>query len=181
MRIIIITFLFWGTTLFAQDITNNLIKNGSFKVKSASSKSLLTIVESGNTTINGQLTFTNGSSGYTIPNTDGSANQVLTTNGNGTVSWAEPISSVPIRFIICFNGYYPFSDREITDGFFIGEVVMFAGSSDNIPPNFMECKGQSLSITDYLYLNSIFGNKYGGDGRTYFNLPNFSNSVPKCE
>lgn len=174
-----LTLLFWGASLSAQDITNNLAENGSFKVKDASSNSLLIIEQSGNTTLNGQLTLTNGNSGYTIPNTDGSANQVLTTNGSGSVSWAAPVSTVPIKFIICVTGEYP---RNTVTKNFVGEVVMFTGPSDRIPPNFMECKGQLLSISDYTVLYVVIGNAYGGATNSgTFNLPNLSNLVPKGE
>jgi hypothetical protein len=47
------------------------------------------MLKNGNTTLKGQLTLTDGTDSYTLPNTDGSANQVLTTDGFGAVSWQD--------------------------------------------------------------------------------------------
>ncbi|HVU22520.1 MAG TPA: hypothetical protein VHE13_00240 [Opitutus sp.] len=49
----------------------------------------LIVYKNGNATLNGQLTLSNGSAGITLPNTDGSAGQLLATNGSGTVSWVD--------------------------------------------------------------------------------------------
>ena len=58
----------------------------------------LVMLKNGNTTINGSLTLDdNNDNGFVIPNTDGSFNQVLQTNGNGVLSWANPHQ--------LFNGY----------------------------------------------------------------------------
>jgi hypothetical protein len=46
----------------------------------------LTVLKNGNTTIAGTLTLGD----ITIPNTDGTAGQVLTTDGNGELSWSAP-------------------------------------------------------------------------------------------
>jgi hypothetical protein len=52
----------------------------------------LVMLKNGNTTLNGTLTIdgdnVGGSSGYTLPGQDGTANQILTTDGSGNVSWA---------------------------------------------------------------------------------------------
>jgi hypothetical protein len=52
------------------------------------------VLKNGNTTINGQLTLSDGSSSITFPNSDGSNNQVLQTNGSGTLSWSSISSGV---------------------------------------------------------------------------------------
>ena len=52
------------------------------------------MLKNGNTVLNGQLTLSNGSSSYTLPNTDGSSSgQVLTTDGSGSVTWASNASA----------------------------------------------------------------------------------------
>ncbi|MCP4440042.1 MAG: hypothetical protein GY810_13940 [Aureispira sp.] len=48
----------------------------------------LVILKNGNTTLNGQLTLSDGVSPFTLPNADGMAGQVLSTDGAGNVSWA---------------------------------------------------------------------------------------------
>ena len=45
------------------------------------------VYKSGNTTINGALTLSDGANSITLPNTDGTAGQVLTTDGSGNVSF----------------------------------------------------------------------------------------------
>ena len=65
-----------------------VIGNGSFSQKSDA----LTILKNGNTTLNGSLTIDGDNQGsgtsYTLPAQDGTVNQVLTTDGSGSVSWA---------------------------------------------------------------------------------------------
>ncbi len=52
---------------------------------------------------------------------------------------------------------------------FIGEIRIFAGNY--APDGWAFCDGQQLSIQQNMALYSIIGNTYGGDGRTYFSLP----------
>lgn len=64
-----------------------VIGNGTLSTQS----NALVMLKNGNTTLNGQLTIdadnTNGGRGYTFPAQDGSANQVMSTDGAGNVSW----------------------------------------------------------------------------------------------
>lgn len=59
---------------------------------------------------------------------------------------------------------------------FLGEIRMFAGFY--APQGWMLCQGQPLAITQYQALFSLLGNKYGGDGKTTFNLPDFRGRLP---
>jgi len=59
---------------------------------------------------------------------------------------------------------------------FIGEVKYFAGTF--APMNWAFCEGQQLSITQNSALYSILGIQFGGDGKTYFNLPDFRGRIP---
>jgi microcystin-dependent protein len=54
---------------------------------------------------------------------------------------------------------------------FIGEVKYFAGTY--APKNWAFCEGQQLPIVQYTPLYSLIGTTYGGDGKNYFNLPDF--------
>jgi microcystin-dependent protein len=54
------------------------------------------------------------------------------------------------------------------DGF-IAEVKYFAGTY--APSGWMFCEGQQLPINQYTPLYSLIGTQFGGDGKTYFNLP----------
>lgn len=61
------------------------------------------------------------------------------------------------------------------DGF-IGEVKYFAGPY--APMNWAFCEGQQLPIVQYTPLYSLIGTIYGGDGKNYFNLPDFRGRIP---
>ncbi|MEQ9425314.1 MAG: tail fiber domain-containing protein [Cyclobacteriaceae bacterium] len=75
------------------NLTDRLLVIGNGMSGGASASDALVMLKNGNTTLNGQLTITNGTSGvaatssFTLPNTDGSNGQALITNGSGTVSW----------------------------------------------------------------------------------------------
>jgi microcystin-dependent protein len=56
------------------------------------------------------------------------------------------------------------------DGF-IGEVKYFTGNF--APMNWLFCEGQQLPIVQYTPLYSLIGTQFGGDGKNYFNLPDF--------
>jgi microcystin-dependent protein len=59
---------------------------------------------------------------------------------------------------------------------FIGSVAMFVGPF--APRGWALCDGSRLSISSNVALFSIIGTRYGGDGTTYFNLPNFTGVFP---
>jgi hypothetical protein len=72
----------------------------------------LVMLKNGNTRLHGQLTIdadnVNGAGEpYTLPGQDGAANQVLTTDGNGNVSWNTPatITENDVDNFVSNNGY----------------------------------------------------------------------------
>lgn len=86
---------------------------------------------------------------YTLPSTDGSDGQMLTTNGSGAVSWQSYGSGVPA-----------------------GAVMAFA--METVPSGWLECEGQAVSRTTYAALFTTISDDYGnGDGSTTFNLPDY--------
>ena len=84
------TLIGYNADLNSNNLTNataigaNASVNASNKIKLGNSS--ITNVETAGTLTLGAIT---------IPNTDGSANQVLKTNGSGTLSWTSPSSSSP--------------------------------------------------------------------------------------
>lgn len=63
----------------------------------------------------------------------------------------------------------------ITDGF-LGEMRMFSGNY--APRNWAFCNGQILPIAQNQSLYSILDDRFGGDGRTTFGLPDLRGRVP---
>lgn len=59
---------------------------------------------------------------------------------------------------------------------YVGEIRIW--SSPRIPQNWALCNGQKINIADNEILYSLIGSIYGGDGRTYFNLPNLQGMLP---
>ncbi len=59
---------------------------------------------------------------------------------------------------------------------FIGEIRMFPFGY--APVGWFACSGQQVSIGQAQALYSLLGIKFGGDGKTYFNLPNLNGRIP---
>lgn len=83
------------------------------------------------------------------------------------------------HFLISFMLLLAFSPTTNAQESLLGEVKLFAASF--VPRNFMACDGQLLPINQHQALYSLLGTTYGGDGRTYFALPNLNGptSTPK--
>ena len=59
---------------------------------------------------------------------------------------------------------------------FLGEIRMFAGSY--APRDWALCDGQLIPISDNPSLYAILGDRFGGDGRVSFALPDLRGRVP---
>ncbi len=79
--------------------TDRLFVIGNGTTGSSRSDALV-ILKNGNTTLNGTLTIDADNQGsgasYTLPAQDGTANQVLTTDGSGNVSWAAASTATAV-------------------------------------------------------------------------------------
>lgn len=53
----------------------------------------------------------------------------------------------------------------------LASIVYWAGDARRIPRGFMLCDGRMLDTAKNPALFSIIGNRYGGDGRSTFALP----------
>lgn len=62
------------------------------------------------------------------------------------------------------------------DNYFIGQIELFPYTYE--PKGWALCDGRLLAITDFMALFSLIGNKYGGDARTTFALPNMKGTEP---
>ena len=61
----------------------------------------------------------------------------------------------------------------------IGSVVMWAGTTANIPAGYAVANGAFLSTTTYAALYAIIGTRYGALSNSTFPLPNFTSNVPE--
>ena len=59
---------------------------------------------------------------------------------------------------------------------YYGEIRMFAGNF--APRDWALCDGSLLTINEHSALYSLIGNRYGGDGRVSFALPDMRGRVP---
>lgn len=59
---------------------------------------------------------------------------------------------------------------------YIGEIRILPFAT--APDGWASCNGQRLSIRDNQALYSVIGTTYGGDGQTYFNLPDMRGRGP---
>ena len=60
----------------------------------------------------------------------------------------------------------------------LGAMMMWAGTTANIPAGYAVCNGASLVKNDYLPLWDLIGYRYGGSGAN-FSLPDFTSRVPE--
>jgi len=54
----------------------------------------------------------------------------------------------------------------------LGETIWFAG--DFVPANTMKANGQTLQVAQHSALFQILGNRFGGNGKTTFALPDLT-------
>lgn len=59
---------------------------------------------------------------------------------------------------------------------YVGQIIMVA--FNYAPEGFFLCQGQILNINQYNALYALLGNRYGGDGKTTFGLPNLTGVFP---
>jgi len=80
-----------------------VIGNGTSDINGINRSDALVVLKNGNTTINGQLTIDGDNQGsgtsYTLPAQDGAANQVMSTDGAGNVSWITASSGGSVENI----------------------------------------------------------------------------------
>jgi microcystin-dependent protein len=59
---------------------------------------------------------------------------------------------------------------------YLSEIRIF--SFNYAPRGWAQCNGQQLPVSSNLALFQLLGTTFGGDGRTYFNLPDFRGRSP---
>jgi len=58
----------------------------------------------------------------------------------------------------------------------LGQIQIFPFNF--APRGWVQCAGQIVPIVDNTALFSLIGNKFGGDGKTNFALPNYQGQAP---
>mgnify|MGYP002477993673 CR=1 FL=1 len=120
-------------------VTGNITLNAQSDIRFADADSTNYVALQAPATVASNLTLT-------LPATDGSSGQALTTNGSGTLAFAT-IGGVPT-----------------------GAVFYFAANT--APTGFLKADGTAVSRTTYAALFAVTGTTYGaGNGSTTFNLP----------
>ncbi|MDD5698330.1 MAG: tail fiber protein [Victivallaceae bacterium] len=59
---------------------------------------------------------------------------------------------------------------------FLGQIAIVG--FDYAPEGWAFCDGQKMAISQQQSLYALIGNTFGGDGKTYFNLPDLRGKVP---
>lgn len=88
-----------------------------------------------------------------------------------------------MNYIICLQGEFPSRFNYGDPGYgsgdensYTGEIKMFAGNY--APKGWLPCNGSMLEIAKYEDLYSLIDTTYGGDGMSYFRLPDLSGRAP---
>ncbi len=157
-----------------------VIGNGN---SSANKSDALTILKNGNTTLNGQLTIDGDNAGagtsYTLPAQDGTASQVMTTDGAGVASWADATSSSG-AFSTTANVTSNAPGSIATDDFVFGSTQLDngTGTGDNARMFFEKNKGAfragQTSSTQWDDTNVGVSSAAFGDSNTASGIASFS-------
>jgi len=59
---------------------------------------------------------------------------------------------------------------------YVGEIKMFAGKC--APDGWLFCDGRLLPVAENHFLFQLLGNRYGGDGKNNFGIPDLRNCLP---
>ncbi len=120
-----------------------VIGNGSADFEGVNASDALVMLKNGNTTLNGTLTIDGDNqgveTGYTLPAQDGTANQVMTTDGSGNISWADAASGSAGAFSTTANVTSNANGTVATDDFVFGSTQLDGtGNSDNYTRMFFD-------------------------------------------
>lgn len=100
-------------------LRNGLISKASSEVEGTLSAEALAVIN------------TSGTTQFTLPTTDGNPNQILVTNGSGTVTWADNTDLTAYLTGISGESIHNLSDVEAAAGVNAGDVLQWSGSSWN--------------------------------------------------
>lgn len=100
--------------------------------------------------------------------------QTGTTGLNQLVTMMQP--TLGLNYIIAMVGAFPLDSGPLTDdGPYLGQIALFSGTF--APDGWAFAQGQILPVTGNQALFSRLGLTYGGNGSTFFNLPDLRGTV----
>jgi len=112
-----------------------VIGNGTADFDGVNASDALVILKNGNTTINGTLTIDGDNQemepGYTLPAQDGTANQILSTDGSGSTSWVDAPMAAMSAFSTTANVTSNANGTLATDNFVFGSIRLDDDGVDN--------------------------------------------------
>lgn len=137
--------------VYAKTVMNDLYIRGDFGVLNNNDLKLYEAYQNGSNylSLKSPVSLSNNLT-FQLPSEDGTAGQVLSTDGNGALSFITITgASTPSGVITAYVGVTP-------------------------PLGWLNCDGSAVSRTTYADLYAVIGDKFGnGDGVTTFNLPDF--------
>ena len=126
--------------------SSNTCIGASSSVNSATANSRIALGASADSTLDYQFALPDNvlniklrGTNYILPATDGTANQTLTTNGGGTLSWKNNLEPITVTLPISFESgeqtttktvWYPSSNQYRLSTAFISVVKTFSGTDD---------------------------------------------------
>ncbi|WP_169052674.1 phage tail protein [Pseudooceanicola onchidii] len=108
---------------------------------------------------------------HTVAGTD-PADDVDTGNTGSATAFENTQASFGLTYLINVAGGIPERDRAQGDPgnvSVLGEIALFAG--DYAPTGWFKAEGQMLDVQTHLSLFNVIGDRFGGDGRSTFALP----------
>jgi hypothetical protein len=104
--------------------------------------------------------------------------KVLTSDFLGNATWqnANNFPALTMKVCMALEGDIPVPGTSgLSNNVYIGEIRVFPYSF--VPKGWIECKGQTLSVTTYPDLFNLLGTTYGGNGTSTFGVPDFTGKV----
>jgi len=122
-----------------------------------------------------------GSQAYITVEQAGKTHDFMDSDSVSTTGEGKTLENMPPFLVMTYRiatlGIYPAGSGDAED--FIGEIKAFAFTRrDGYLENWLPCDGRQLQCRDNQALFSLLGNRFGGDGRTTFNLPDLRGRIP---
>jgi microcystin-dependent protein len=84
----------------------------------------------------------------------------------------QPTTGPAIPYCICNDGFFPSPNSRAQHLDYLSRLFPFAGPlPSNLPAGSLPARGEALNLNRNQGLFSLLGTRFGGDGRSTFNLP----------